>query len=184
MTQHEYVFIAISVILGLGITRLLSEMVGLIRAQKRVVFHWATALWALSVLVFILQLWWVGWGLRAVAQWTFLDFIVLVIGAIFVYVAAELALPVEDYDISDDSELDFIAHSSTLGRGSALAMLGYFCIGPYVNILLFDNPILPSIALPAVGGILMLLVALKPAWFKVLSVLFCSYAALILYITA
>ena len=37
MTQHEYVFIAISVILGLALTRLLNSVAGLIRAHKRVI---------------------------------------------------------------------------------------------------------------------------------------------------
>jgi hypothetical protein len=90
MTQHEYVFIAISVILGLALTRLLHNAAGLIRAHKRVTFHWATALWGLVIMIFILQLWWVGWELRKVDDWTIIDFFVLVIGSIFVYGAADL----------------------------------------------------------------------------------------------
>lgn len=184
MTQHEYVFIAVSIILGLGITRLLSSVAGLIRAHKRVTFHWATALWGVCVMLFILQLWWVGWELRTFSEWTVLDFFALVIGAIFVYGAAELSLPTEDYDVADDSELNFIAHSRSLGRVSAASMLGYFCVGPHVNITLFGHPALPSIGIPLIGGILMLLVILKPGWFKVLSVAFASYAILIFYMTA
>ena len=135
-------------------------------------------------MVFILQLWWVGWGLRTFSGWTVFDFFALVIGAIFLYGAAELSLPTEDYDITDDSELDFMAHSHSLGRVSAASMLGYFCIGPHVNITLFGNLALPSIGIPLFGGVLMLLVILKPAWFKVLSVLFASYAIAILYLTS
>jgi hypothetical protein len=184
MTQHEYVFVAISIILGLAITRLLNSVAGLIRAHKRVTFHWATALWGACVMLFILQLWWVGWELNTVSEWSILDFFVLVIGSIFVYGAAELALPTEDFDVADDTELDFMAHSRSLGRVSALSMLGYFCVGPHVNITLFGNPTLPSFGFPILGGILMLLIALKPAWFKALSVAFACYAILILYLTA
>jgi hypothetical protein len=184
MTQHEYVFVTISIILGLAITRLLNSAASLIRANKRVAFHWSTALWGTGVMLFILQLWWVGWELRNVTEWTILDFFVMVIGAIFIYGAAEMALPTEDYDLSDDAELDFLAHSQSFGRISALSMLGYFCVGPHVNMTLFGTPTLPSIAFPLLGGILMLLVALKPNWFKALSVVFISYAVLILYLTA
>jgi hypothetical protein len=183
MTQHEYVFIAVSIILGLAITRLLSSVAGLIRAHKRVTFHWATALWSCAVMLFILQLWWVGWGLRTFSGWTIFDFFALVIGAIFVYGAAELSLPTEDYDITDDSELDFMAHSQSFGRVSAASMLGYFCVGPHVNINLFGNPLLPSVLIPLSGALLMLLVILKPGWFKILSVAFATYAILILYLT-
>jgi uncharacterized membrane protein YfhO len=184
MTQHEYVFIAISVILGLALTRLLNSVAGLIRAHNRVTFHRATALWGAVIMLFILQLWWVGWELRSVAQWTIIDFFALVIGSIFVYGAAELALPTEDYDISNDAELVFLTHSRSFGRLSALSMLGYFCIGPYVNIKMFGNPPLLSYLFPVIGGILMLLVALKPTRFEVLSVAFAGYAILILYLTA
>ena len=67
---------------------------------------------------------------------------------------------------------------------SALSMLGYFCIGPYVNITMFGNPPLLSFLFPVIGSILMLLIALRPAWFESLSVAFAGYAILILYLTA
>ncbi|MDP5070262.1 MAG: hypothetical protein NWQ45_05120, partial [Congregibacter sp.] len=92
MTQHEYVFVAISIILGLAITRLLGHVGGLIRAHKRIKFHWATALWASSVMIFILQMWWVGWELRNFPDWSIIDFLFLVAGTVFIYGAAELAL--------------------------------------------------------------------------------------------
>ena len=69
MSQHEYIFIAVSIILGLALTRLLHTMGMIVRSHEQVVFHWAPITWALSVLVFILQLWWIGWGLRSIDDW-------------------------------------------------------------------------------------------------------------------
>ncbi len=184
MTQHEYVFVTISIILGLAITRLLGEVGGLIRAHSRIRFHWATALWAGCIMVFILQMWWVGWELRNYADWSFLDFFVLVAATVFIYGAAELALPVEDYDVASDTELDFLRHSQSLGRVSAASMAGYFLLGPYVNIRLFDNTPAPSILVAAWGALLMLLIVLRPAWFNALTILFAGYAAAVLYLTA
>ena len=184
MTQHEYIFIAISIVLGLAMARLLHSAALLVRAHARVEFHWSTALWGTCIFIYILQLWWVGWELRLVSDWSIVDFFALVIGAIFVYGAAELALPTEDYDISDDTELDFLAHSRSFGRVSAASMLGYFAVGPYVNLTMFGNPPLPSYSFPAVGGILMALIIFKPAWFRWLSVVFTGYTVLVLYVTA
>ena len=184
MTQHEYIFIAISIILGLAMARLLHTAALLVRARTRVTYHWATMLWGTCIFIYILQLWWVGWELRLVTDWSIVDFFSLVIGAIFVYGAAELALPTEDFDIADDTELDFLAHSRTLGRVSAGSMLGYFAIGPYVNLTMFGNPPLASFAVPILGGALMVLMLLKPPWFKWLSVVFTAYTILILYLTA
>jgi len=184
MTQHEYVFIAISIVLGLALTRLLHTAAGLIRAYKRVTFHWATALWGIIIMLFILQLWWVGWELRNVSDWSIIDFFVLVIGTIFIYGAADLALPTEDYDVSSDKELDFLRHSRSLGRLSALSMIGYFCVGPHVNITMLENPAMLSIVIPGVGVGILLLIAMKPAWFELLTVVFAAYAVLILVLTA
>ena len=184
MTKHEYIFIAISVVLGLAMARLLHSAALLVRAHSRVTFHWSTTLWGLCIFIYILQLWWVGWGLRLVTDWSIFDFFALVIGAIFIYGAAELALPTEDFDISDDTELDFLAHSRSLGRVSALSMLGYFMIGPYVYLTMFNNPPLVSYGFPIVGGSLMILMIMKPRWFTGLVVIFTAYTLLLLYLTA
>lgn len=184
MTQHEYIFIAISIVLGLAMARLLHTAALLVRAHSRVTFHWATTLWSSCIFIYILQLWWVGWELRQVTDWSIIDFFALVIGAIFVYGAAELALPTEDYDVSSDTELDFLVHSRSLGRVSAMSMLGYFVVGPYVNLTMFNNTLLPSFGFPIFGGGLMVLMMLKPQWFKSLSIVFTAYTVLILYLTA
>lgn len=184
MTQHEYVFVAISIVLGLGITRLLNAAVGLIRVHKKVVFHWSTALWAFCIMLYVLQLWWVGWELRDIPEWSIADFFIMIIGAVCIYGAAELSLPSEDYDISDDSELDFLAHSQSIGRLSALSMMIYFCIGPYVNMTLFKNPMEVSWFFPLVGIVLMLLTFFRPRWFARLSIVFAAYTLFILFLTA
>ncbi len=180
MTQHEYVFVAISIILGLALTRLLHTVGMLIRAHRRVQFHWSTAVWGLCVMSYSLQLWWVGWELHTVTDWSFGDYGILTAGSVFVYGAAEMAMPVPE----DDNPLDFLQHSQGLGRLSALSLLLYFAVGPYVNISMFGNEVLPSLALPALGILLTGLILALPRAFPVLSVLFAGYTALILVVTA
>jgi hypothetical protein len=183
MTQHEYIFVAVSIILGLAITRLLHTVAMLIRAHRQVTFHWATAVWALCILAYTLQLWWIGWGLRSVAVWTFLDFLVLVlvIGSICIYGAAEMALPVPDQD-----RMDFLEHSRRLGRLSALSMLLYFAVGPYVNLTMLVEPVplFAALAFPAAGIALMILIMALPRLFPLFALLFAPYTLVILYLTA
>lgn len=178
MTQHEYISIAIAIILGLAITRLLHTAAILIRAHERVVFHWAPAVWALSVMIYILQFWWVGWSLRSVDAWIFPHFIVLVFGCTLLYGAAELAL-------SEPAEgvLDLLQHSQQLGRLSALFMLLYFLVGPYVNIVMYSNPILPSVVVPVAGILLMLLTIFIPSRFRLWSVLFAGHSIAVVLLT-
>jgi len=178
MTQHEYIFIAVSIILGLAITRLLHTMAMITRAHSRVIFHWSSILWAFCILLYILHLWWVGWGLRTIEQWTFLDFMVLVIGSASLYGAAEMAL-----SAPEEGTLDLLRLSQDLGRLSALSMLLYFLVGPYVNIVMYRNAVFPSIAVPSLGIALMVLVITLPARFGLWSVLFALYSVGVILLT-
>ncbi|MDD9891273.1 MAG: hypothetical protein OXU66_12495 [Gammaproteobacteria bacterium] len=178
MTQHEYIFIAVSIILGLAITRLLHSAAIIARAHRRTRFHWASILWAFSILTYILQLWWVGWDLRSIQDWSFLDFVVLIFGSIFIYGSAEMAL-----SVPNKKPLDMLQHNQNLGRASALSMLLYFLVGPYVNIFMLNNPVLPSLALPSIGILLMLLVIALPRLFVILSSMFAAYSCVILALT-
>lgn len=180
MTQHEYVFVAISIILGLAITRLLNTVAMLIRAHRHVNFHWSSALWGVCVMTYTLQLWWVGWGLRELHEWSFLNFVILTAGSICVYGAAEMALPVPE----GARNLDFLLHSQGLGRLSALSMLLYFGIGPYVNIAMFNNEFLPSLVVPGIGITLMALIIGLPRYFPVFTLGFSVYTLVVLYLTA
>ena len=178
MTQHEYIFIAVSIILGLAITRLLRTAAALIRAKERVVFHWSSGLWAFSVLLYILQLWWVGWGLRVIEDWTFLDFIILVFGSSCIYGAAEMALT-----SPGRKTMDMLQESQNIGRLSALSMLFYFFVGPYVNIIMHNTAALVSLAIPSVGVGLMALVISLPKRFPLWSMLFFIYSISIILLT-
>ena len=178
MTQHEYIFIAVSIILGLAITRLLNIAAMITRAHSRVIFHWSSALWMCSIMLYILQLWWIGWGLRVIENWTFLDFIVLMFSSACIYGAAEMALTAPE-----KGAVDMLKDSQELGRLSALFMLLYFLVGPYVNILMYDNAVLPSLVVPFVGIVLMVLVITLPARFKLWSLLFSIYSLCVLIVT-
>jgi hypothetical protein len=180
MTQHEYVFVALSIILGLAITRLLHTVSMLIRAHSEVTFHWSSSLWAMCVMTYSLQLWWVGWGLRGIEEWVFADFAVLTAGSIFLYGAAEMALPVP----GADRTLNFLEHSQGLGRLSALSLTLYFLVGPYVNISLFQTPIIPALTIPGIGIIGLLLMVFLPRGFVWYSPLFAGYTVFVVAITA
>lgn len=178
MTQHEYIFIAVSIILGLAITRLLSNAAMLLRGREKISFHWSSAIWAFSIMLYILQLWWVGWGLRVLEEWQFTDFIVLVFGCSCLYGASEMVL-------SEPGEqgLDMFVESQRWGRLSAFFMLLYFFVGPYINIFKFNAPVLLSLVVPSIGIALMALVIGLPKHFRFWSVLFLFYSMSILLLT-
>ncbi|MDC1322974.1 hypothetical protein N8254_06020, partial [Pseudomonadales bacterium] len=66
---------------------------------------------------------------------------------------------------------------------SALSMLLYFFVGPYLNIFLYEYAILPSLIVPSIGILLMVFVISMPNQFKLWSTLFLVYSLNILVLT-
>ena len=130
------------------------------------------------MLTFILQLWWIGWGLRNFELWQFTHFLILIFGSINIYFAAEMALP-----NTEDQPIDMLEYSQGPGRVSAYAMMVYFFIGPYVNIAMLDNPVWPSLLVPLIGVGLVGTYVVKPILFKPVSVVFYAYSTLVLVLT-
>ena len=178
MTQHEYIFVTVSIIIGIALTRILHLVGDLIRYHEKVTFHWSTVIWGFSVLIFILQLWWIGWDLHDFKGWTFIHFFTLIFATTCIYGAAEMALP-----DPEDGHFDMLIHSQGLGRVSAISLLVYFLIGPFINIYMFENPVVLSILIPSAGILLMGLVIFVPRWFKGLSVVFGLYSLAVLSVT-
>ena len=69
-----YLTVLISIILGLGITHLLSSVARSISRRATIKFYWPTFVWILVVLVLIVQVWWVDFSLSGQRQWTLAGF--------------------------------------------------------------------------------------------------------------
>ena len=82
-----------------------------------------------------------------------------------------------------EDTLDMLDESQQFGRLSALSMLLYFFVGPYLNIVLYEYPVLPSLIVPSIGILLMILVISLPSQFKLWSALFLIYSVNILVLT-
>ena len=85
--------------------------------------------------------------------------------------------------VPEKGAVDMLKDSRELGRLSALSMLLYFLVGPYVNIVMYSNAVLPSLAIPSVGIVLMVLVITLPARFILWSLLFSIYSFCVLIVT-
>ena len=59
ISAFEYVTVLISIVLGLGITQILTGVADLIHQSKRVRVYWPLMIWVLLVLVMHVQEWWV-----------------------------------------------------------------------------------------------------------------------------
>lgn len=93
MDAFAYLSVLISIILGLGITRLLTGLGHQIEFRGLVRGYWPALAWAIVLLLLHVQTWWSMFGMRAFEQWAFHDFAVVLLQPIVLYLLAVLVLP-------------------------------------------------------------------------------------------
>jgi hypothetical protein len=89
----SYLSVVLSIVLGLGMTQILTAFGRLIRHRDRVEEDWLPILWAVSLLVIFVQVWWAMFGLRTRRDWTFFEFSIVLAQTATLYVMAAVALP-------------------------------------------------------------------------------------------
>jgi hypothetical protein len=89
----SYLAVLLSIILGLGLTQLLTATGRLIRHRDRVRVHWLPLLWTAILLLIYVQAWWSMYGLRLRRGWSFLDFGIVLAQTATLYLMAAVALP-------------------------------------------------------------------------------------------
>ena len=90
MTLFEYISVAVSIILGLGLTHLLSNMTSIFNPATRYLGH---AGWVLALVFMMLQIWWALWDLSSDFAWTQFRFYYILLGPVILYVAATTLVP-------------------------------------------------------------------------------------------
>jgi len=102
MDEFGYLSVLITIILGLGITQLVTGLGRLIVSRERVRLYWPTVAWVALLLTFHILTWWTMFGLRNYRAWNFLAFLIVLLQPIVLYLLAALILP----DITAASPID------------------------------------------------------------------------------
>jgi len=93
MDAFGYLSVLLSIIIGLGLTQVLTACGRLIRHRERVRVYWPPLLWAGTLLLVYVQVWWSMFGLRLFQNWTFLTFFVVLLQTVTLYMMAAVVLP-------------------------------------------------------------------------------------------
>lgn len=102
MNPFDYLNVLISIILGLAIAKILTGLATVITARERVDFYWPPIVWAIWIFFISAQHWWAQWALQYTKQWTFLDFALLLLVPVDLFLLSALVLP----DREEDGKLD------------------------------------------------------------------------------
>lgn len=117
----DYLFVLLSIIIGLGIAELLIGTAKFLRTEgekKLFVPHTAMVLIAFFAL---LQQWWEAWEFRTVPEWSFPALVLLLAGPILIFLASHIIWPTEFGDC--DLEKHYNRNSRKLWTIVAIAVV-------------------------------------------------------------
>lgn len=101
MNAFRWSSVVFSLILGLGMTHLLSSTVGIFRVRGRETLDWIPFAWAGCVFIWQLQFWWAIIELPCmIHSWDLGAFLIMVVLTILLYLAASLVLPPAGTDLT------------------------------------------------------------------------------------
>jgi hypothetical protein len=94
MSPFEYVTVLISIILGMGITQLISGMAAIIIRWENVRAYWPHSIIILLVFVLHIQDWWATYELAKFQYWRLPTFLFIILYPVNLYVLTRILFPV------------------------------------------------------------------------------------------
>jgi hypothetical protein len=122
MTPFEYVIVLISIILGLGITTILTGVAELIKHTSPVRLYAPYIIWILLVFVLHIQDWWVSYELKTIQVWELQFFLLIILYPINLYILAHLLFPA-GLSKEFDSKVFYLDHFPRLFYGSIMLII-------------------------------------------------------------
>src|SRR5437870_1278681 len=111
MGAFEYLSVLISIILALGMTRVLAGVGEMLQARSRRRVYWVHAVWIVNLFLYLVIAWWIFYRWRNQPQWTFLLFVFVLISPTILYLASLILFPPESVlDKSIDYKTHFYAN--------------------------------------------------------------------------
>jgi hypothetical protein len=93
ISAFEYVTVFISIILGLGVTQILTGIADLVHQNNRVKVYWPHLLWIFLVLIMHVHEWWVTFELRSLEKWRLALFLFVLLYPVTLFILARLLFP-------------------------------------------------------------------------------------------
>jgi hypothetical protein len=93
ISAFEYVTVFISIILGLGVTQILTGIADLVHQNERVKIYWPHLVWVLIVLILQVQEWYITFELRSFGPWRLPLFLFVLLYPTVLFILARLLFP-------------------------------------------------------------------------------------------
>jgi len=111
MGAFEYLSVLISIILALGMTRVLGGVGDMLQARSLRRLYWVHTIWIINLFLYLVIAWWIFYRWRNQQPWTFLLFIFVIISPTILYLASLLLFPREsDAGLAIDYKMHYYAN--------------------------------------------------------------------------
>jgi len=147
MTAFEFLSVALSFVIGLAVTYLLTSLLSLIRERRTCRPDWLPLLWAFYVFGYQVQYWWAFFELSRTETWSLKVFLALLLYAVLLFTAGGLVLPNDAAGHSEGLRVYFERD----GRLGVLVLNVYLLIGPIFNVRLWGVPLIDPVNLSLMG---------------------------------
>jgi hypothetical protein len=94
ISPFEYVTVLISIILGMGITQIVSGLANIVHRWGQVRIYWPHLLLVILVFIIHIQEWWVTFELRHYQAWRLPVFLFIILYPVNLYVLARILFPI------------------------------------------------------------------------------------------
>lgn len=110
----EYLSVLISIVLALGMTRVLEGVGEMLQARKRRRIYWVHVVWIINLFTYLVVAWWIFYRWRNQQPWTFYLFVFVLISPTILYLASLILFPSEaDLDKPVDYKSHYYANHRT-----------------------------------------------------------------------
>src|SRR5947199_1543258 len=93
MAPFEYLSVLISIVLALGMTRVLAGVGEMLQARARRRIYWVHSVWIFNLFVYLVVAWWIFYRWRNQQPWTFYLFVFVLISPTILYLASLFLFP-------------------------------------------------------------------------------------------
>lgn len=95
MSPFEYVTVLIAIVVGLGITQILTGVADIIQNSNKVKLYWPHLLWVTFILLLLIQEWWVIYELKDYQPWRLPEFLLIMLYPVNLYILSRVLYPIK-----------------------------------------------------------------------------------------
>lgn len=125
MDAFSYISIVPSIIIALGITRLLTGVGKMLERRDKVKTYWVHILWAFNLFLFMALNWWILFRWEAQAQWSFPLFMFLLLTPTVAFLQAVILFPDPFQEVMDFKHSFYDDHRWFFTLAALLAPLDF-----------------------------------------------------------